>query len=127
MRYLVVILVCAFTFLKADFNQEATGSKFLKNGISWVKECQGDKIYLKTEKLIISDNNIIVIDEQNGDFFLPELYFDETGIYTRISSLKESSSATVYPMVYCNTCGEWTVINWRGNCVKCGKNPESGN
>lgn len=88
------------------------------HNMTCIRECQGNKVYLKTENLKITSEGMKIIDEVFGEIPIIELYSDQKGIYTRLELLEERSSV-VYPIVWCHTCNDWRLIDYSGRCTKC--------
>ena len=96
--------------------------EFLKNDARWVKDCQGNRIYLNTEYLTVNNEGMYILNEKNKKISITELFADSQGSYTRAESLM-TEVAVVYPIVWCKTCNAWRTVNIEGCCVKCGNNP----
>ncbi len=93
------------------------------NDASWIKECQGNRLYIKADRLEITDKDIIVRDESNLPIKLSHISVDILGIFTTIDTLNAADIATVWNIVWCRTCEAYRSIDIRGNCVRCGNKP----
>jgi len=89
---------------------------------SWVRECQEDKIYVKADRLMLTDAGIFLIDEANEAVSLSALSADSNGIYIARNAFDSPCSA-VYPIVWGESCQAWRTVNIQGKCVVCGKTP----
>lgn len=111
----------ALMYLNLHSSNTTELRNFLENNVSWMKDCQDNRIYIKNECLIVAEDGIYVGDESNK-IPLTELFADSQGIYTRIESLG-TEIATVWNIVWCQTCMAYRSTDIRGNCVKCGNRP----
>lgn len=97
-------------------------SEIVNKDVSWVKNCQDNRIYLNPEYLIVSKNRMVVVDEYENETFLTELYSDANGIYTKAESFGKELP-TVWNIVWCNTCQAYRTTSIKGVCVVCGNAP----
>ncbi|OGN64200.1 MAG: hypothetical protein A3E80_03935 [Chlamydiae bacterium RIFCSPHIGHO2_12_FULL_49_9] len=93
------------------------------NDASWIKECQGNRLYIKADKLEVRENAIFVKDDSNHSYPLTHIFVDELGIFTTTESIRDSALGTVWNIVWCKTCGAYRSVDIRGLCVKCGNQP----
>lgn len=97
-------------------------SKSTKNNISLITECQGERIYLNSNNLIVSNEGMFLINDMNQIVALSLICCDAEGIYTFPEALESDLSVAAYP-VWCETCMAWRVIGPGGRCGVCGNIP----
>ena len=102
-----------------------TGEAFqeVQNNASWIKECQGDRLYINADKLEIREDSIFVRDEDNVQHPLTNIFVDALGIFTTMDSLISTDLATVWNIVWCRTCENYRSVDIKGRCVRCGNPP----
>ncbi len=116
----LVFIAAGFLFL---FPGNGTAFQEGQNNASWVKECQGDRIYINSDKLEIKGNRIFVKDENNAPHPLSHLFVDSVGIFTTTETMSDTELAKVWNIVWCKTCNAYRSVNVQGLCVKCGNRP----
>ena len=114
--------LCILGLLVTLFGNANLQANPAEESLFWIKECQNDKIYLKSDHLVLSEEGIFVLTGSNSHIHLSGLFCDSQGLYTTMESLP-SETAVVYPIVWCSTCGAWRTVNIRGKCVVCGNTP----
>ena len=75
----------------------------LNKDVSWVKNCQGNRIYLNPDYLDVSEKGMFLIDEFGRSTPLSRLYSDVQGIYVKAESLAPELT-TVWNIVWCRSC-----------------------
>lgn len=55
----------------------------MMNSLSAVKCVDGHKIYLKTERILPSDNGMMLVGDDSSMILLPKLYSDQYGCYIK--------------------------------------------
>ena len=111
-----------FVLLFSLFVQTNLQAKLTEQATSWERESQSDRIYLKSDHLVLSDEGIFIVTESNTQIPISKLFCDSQGLYTTSESLSPESSI-VYPIVWCDTCKAWRTVNIQGKCVVCGNIP----
>lgn len=85
---------------------ELSMQQIVENHDSFVKEINGNKIYLKTDRIFISEKGIYVILNEAGDYaFIPELCADETGCFIQVRSRDYKNSWADNYKKTCPGCG----------------------
>ena len=97
-------------------------SKFSRNDTSWVKECQGERVYLNSHNLVVSNEGIFLVYDTHQKIPLSLLCSDAQGIYTLSEALEYDLAVVAYP-VWCRTCMAWRVIGLGGRCGACSNIP----
>lgn len=90
---------------------------------SWIRECQGSRVYINTEHLEIHEDCILVRDEKNVSRPIKEIFVDAHGVFTRVESLSDIELSTLWNIVWCDTCKAYRTTDIRGKCVVCGNQP----
>ena len=93
---------------------------FLEANNHSILSVENDKVYLKKENISIEDSGFKIQDCFGAGFIVNNLFFDNQGIFTTLSSLSEEKA---WNIVYCQNCEAWRSVDVRGNCTYCGKNP----
>lgn len=119
----LILSVMSFVFVINGQASATDGIKeILQNDAAWVKDCQDNRVYLKTEHLLVEEDRIYIVDKLGGKISVSELFSDAQGIYTRIESIG-TELATVYPIVWCKNCEAWRTVTIKGVCAVCGQTP----
>jgi hypothetical protein len=86
---------------------ELSMQQIMENQDSCVKEISGNKIYLKTDHIFISEKGIYVILNEAGDYaFIPEVCTDETGCFIQVDLKSRVSRGA--------------ADNYKRTCLGCG-------
>jgi hypothetical protein len=101
------------------------GEAFQKpqNNACWIKECQGNRLYINSDKLEIGEDKISVKDANNIPHPLTHLFVDSVGIFTTTDSIREIELSKVWNIVWCRNCDAYRSLDMRGLCVVCGNRP----
>ena len=116
----LVRIIGAFLFLLPGAMQAFQEVQY---NASWIKECQDDRIYIKTDQIEIREDGIFVKDEYNILHPLTNILVDKYGVFTPISSISDNKLAKVWNIVWCKTCNAYRSVDVRGLCVRCGNPP----
>lgn len=98
MRHAWTLIVAIFT-LTSFANASETNSmdceislqQIFENDASCVIEIEGNKIYLKTDRIFISEKGIYALLNDSGDYaYIPELCTDARGCFIHVDSLSRN-------------------------------------
>jgi len=113
-------MVAAFLFLLMGKGEAFQG---IQNNASWVKKCQGNRLYINVDKLEIEEDKISVKDANNISHPLTHIFVDSMGIFTTIDSMGDAEQSKVWNIVWCRTCQDYRSVDVNGLCVRCGNSP----
>jgi hypothetical protein len=116
----LALIAAAFLFL---FPGMGVAFQEVQNHASWIKECQGDRLYINADKLEIKEDSISVRDANNIPHPLTNIFVDSAGIFTTTHSMSEDELAVVWNIFWCRTCNAYRSTDMRGLCVVCGNRP----
>ena len=122
MKILYIVTATLLFCLGIEASSSTDIEEFLKKDAVYVKCFRKDRIYLKSEHLTFSEDKIYLSDQLDQKIPVSKLFCDSRGVYTLVESFKTDLS-TVYPIVWCHTCGAWRTVNGSGRCVVCGNSP----
>ena len=71
------------TFVNATFFNKELIFEVMTYNLGAVKYVEGDKVYLKAERIIPSDEGMLLIGDDHTLILLPKLYSDPLGCYIR--------------------------------------------
>ena len=80
------LLLCLTVLLFCIKGESSTAPVFGEKNASWIKGCQGNRIYLNLAKMLINEEGIFAFNEDNRKVPITELYTDTHGVYTRAES-----------------------------------------
>lgn len=96
-KFLATLIFLVFSILKLEGSQKDYHFyQFLKNNVSWISECNEEKVYLKPDMIRITSEGIKIVDEYLREFVLSELFSNEKGIYTNLASLKTTLAYKIH-------------------------------
>lgn len=115
MKILTLVFLCFSFYLKAECN---VFKESFPQDATWVKKCEGDKVYIKADRLTLSEDGIYLIDDWSRNVFIPIIAYDIDGVFASREIL-----STVWNIIWCNTCQAYRSVNIQGKCVVCGQCP----
>lgn len=136
MRPVQILMMIAIVVCSSFINAAATYSTdcelslqhVLEYRTNCIREINGDKIYLETQSISISDKGISLQLNESGDFaFIPVLFTDERGCFIRAeftfgSDYRMGDAANNYKRI-CPDCGFSYFISCQNkNCIRNNKN-----
>jgi hypothetical protein len=83
-------------------------------------ENQEDRLYINPSKIQVNQKGIWLMDDRGEIHPLYNLLVDAHGLYTVLGREK---LATVWNIVWCNTCNAYRTTDIKGRCVICGNTP----
>jgi hypothetical protein len=116
-------LALLFTVLISAIPENGGACQEAQNNACWIKECQGDRLYIHADRLEITGDLILIKDAANISYPLTHIFVDSSGIFTTARSMSETELATVWNIVWCRTCNAYRSVDIAGLCVKCGNQP----
>ena len=123
-RTVLTLLMCSWLsvfsgeYIKREFNESALLNLLDSGDSSVISIEKSGEVYLRADKILITENGIFVQTDSNERFQIPFLSSNTRGCY----SLLTQSDSTVYPVISCKNCGvrfSPTFFN-RGKCPRCG-------
>jgi hypothetical protein len=102
-------------FSKTHANQELIINQVFHHAPSAIKRIDGTHIYLNSERVVLYDSKIYLLDDSGNPLSIPNIHSDQAGLYL-------SSKSGMTKIYICRTCTKKYYYNPR-TCSQCyGKN-----
>ena|ERR1700722_14748056 len=118
----LIFFVSSTAFSYKDYNEESFNPSFLSRllnseAILHIDEYK-DRIYLKSEAIVFTEQGLFVKTSSGEYIEIPCLMSSPQGCYTVLSQ----TNSTVYPLIRCKNCNlpfNPNIFN-KGKCPRCG-------